>query len=108
MKFKVRDGFVCPVTVEANVGGGRTERQESAFHGGQVVDFDTAEAELHAAKLEPEDDDARAWLQALHQPAPVPLVQGFSPEQLHALALQLAPQLLAILQAEGAPAKRLQ
>lgn len=76
MKFKVRQGFVCPVTVVTKGEDGQPDVSvTNTFPGGTSVDFDEATAVLHLHKLEPKDKAAEAFCEerfakAVEAPAP--------------------------------------
>lgn len=102
MKFKVRDGFVCKIVNQIDLGDGKLQTQENTLYGGQVANLEADQAELHAHKLEPLDKAAEAWLSAkvLQQPAGAAL--GLTPEAMalvQAMATEMAKQIIATVQA---------
>lgn len=113
MKFKIRQGFVVHhvtyVDVPDGNGGSTREEQRNSYYAGQNVDFDEAAALQHYHKLDPQDKDARAWLDAravaFDAPA-APSAAGMSPADLAALVAQAVASAVASLQ--PAPAASVQ
>ncbi|MEY8688330.1 MAG: hypothetical protein AB9M53_00440 [Leptothrix sp. (in: b-proteobacteria)] len=94
MKFKVRDGFVVRIVSPVDLGNGRTEQQENSFFAGQLVDMDAATAELHAHKIEPQDKQSAAFMDAKPLVSTPASTIGVTPETL-ALAKAMAAEIVA-------------
>lgn len=105
MKFLVREGFVCHLINRIEIGDGKFQDQEINYYGGQLCDLTAEQAADHAHKLEPKDNKAAEFLEAMHPVASDPQALNITPESLalvKAMATEMAKAMVAAMAAAPA------
>lgn len=91
MKFKVRAGFVCPVTTVTKGEDGQPDQiVVNTFAAGASLDFDEIGALAHLHKLEPVDKEAIKFAESRFVPEPPPVSTGGIDPQVLAQAIAMA------------------